>query len=62
MEYDDVDIQVRERDGRRMYELDGYFRPHPESKASEHRRQIIADLTEDQARALYADLEEKLSE
>lgn len=45
-----------------MYELDGYVRPHAESKSTEYRRQTIADLTEDQARTLYADLEEQFSE
>ncbi|RQH02680.1 hypothetical protein [Natrarchaeobius oligotrophus] len=62
MEYDHIEVRVREREGRRMYELDGYFRPHPESKPPEYRRQPIVDLTEDQARALYDDLEEHLSE
>ena len=57
-----IDLRVRERDGQRMFEIDGYFRPHPESKSPEYRRTTIVDLTEDQARNLYDELEAHLTE
>ncbi|QFU84619.1 hypothetical protein [Natronorubrum aibiense] len=60
MQYDEIDLQVRERDGERRLEVDGYFRPHPESKPPEYRRHAIFDLTEQQARKLYDDLGEQL--
>ena len=53
---------MRERDGQRMYEIDGYFRPHLESKSPEYRRTTIADLTEDQARTLYEVIGDRLPE
>ncbi|SDD58334.1 hypothetical protein [Natrinema hispanicum] len=62
MEYDEIDLRLRERDGQRIIEIDGYFRPHPESKTSEYRRHAIIDLTEEQAQTLHDDLEECLTE
>ncbi|UTF54723.1 hypothetical protein [Natronosalvus rutilus] len=61
MQYDEIDLRVRERDGERILEIDGYFRPFPESKSSEHRRNAIVDLTESQARQLHEDLGEYLA-
>ncbi|WP_090508390.1 hypothetical protein [Natronorubrum sediminis] len=61
MQYDEIDLRVRERDGERRIEVDGYFRPHPESKSSEYRRSAIVDLTEAQARQLYDELGEQLA-
>ncbi|WP_306060917.1 hypothetical protein [Natronococcus wangiae] len=61
MQYDEIDLRVRERDGERRIEIDGYFRPYPESKFSEYRQNAIVDLTEEQARQLYAELGEQLA-
>jgi len=45
-----------------MYEINGYFRPHLESKSPEYRRTTIADLTEDQARTLHEVIGDRLPE
>jgi len=56
MQYDDIDLRVRERDDERRIEVDGYYRPQPESKSSEYRRHAIVDLTKKQARQLHDEL------
>ncbi|WP_254533765.1 hypothetical protein [Natrinema gelatinilyticum] len=61
MQYDEIELRVHERDGRQIFELDGYFRPQPESKPPEYRRNAIIDLTEEQAQRLHDDLGEYLS-
>lgn len=61
MRYDDIEARVRERDGERVVEVDGYFRPHPESKPPEYERKAVLDLTPGQARRLHEDLEECLT-
>lgn len=61
MQYDEIDLRVRERDGVRVIEVDGYFQPHPESKSPEYERHAVVDLTEEQARKLYDDLDECLT-
>ena len=60
MQYDRIDLRVHEHDGDRRIEVDGYFRPHPESKPPEYRRNVIVDLTEEQAQQLHDDLGEQL--
>ncbi|XVH33698.1 hypothetical protein ACNS7O_17430 (plasmid) [Haloferacaceae archaeon DSL9] len=62
MQYDEIDLRVREDDGRRVVEVDGYFHPHPESKPPEYRRIAIVDLTEEQARKVHDDLGRILTE
>lgn len=52
-QYDSIDVRTTTRDGSRIVEIDGYYRPLPESKPAEYRRHAIADLTESQARDLH---------
>ncbi len=61
MRFDEIDLRVRERNEERVIEVDGYFRPHPESKSTEYRRNAIVDLTEKQARQLHDELGEQLA-
>jgi len=52
MRYDDIEVRVRETNGERVVEVDGFHRVQPESKPSEYRRVAIVDLSAEQARSL----------
>lgn len=57
MQYDEIDLNVRESNGNHVVEIDGYHHVQPESKAGEYRRVAIVDLSEAQARELHDRLE-----
>jgi len=56
MQYDDITVREKSKDGERIVEIDGYNKPSPESKYTEYRRIAVADLTESQARTLHNEL------
>jgi hypothetical protein len=53
MQYNDIDVRVRDADGDRIVEIDGYHHVQPESKFNEYRRIAVVDLSEAQARELF---------
>lgn len=56
MQFKDIEVRERQRDGERVVEVDGYNQVGPESKAPEYRRVALLDLSEAQARELHARL------
>lgn len=62
MQYDQIDLRVRDRDGERIIEIDGFYHPNPESKYTEYERHVIADLTDAQAQRLHEQLGTVLAE
>lgn len=53
MQFKEIDLRVRETNGTRVVEVDGYHYVQPESKPGEYRRVALFDLTEEQAYDLY---------
>lgn len=56
MQYDEIDLRVREANGTHVIEIDGYHHVQPESKSGEYRRVALVDLSEAQARELHEEL------
>jgi len=54
--FDEIDARARDLNGTRVVEIDGYHHVQPESRSDEYRRIPIVDLSEKQARSLYARL------
>lgn len=62
MQYDNIDLRVREANGENIVEIDGYHHVQPESKPGEYRRIALVDLSEEQARQLYDQLGDIVTE
>lgn len=62
MQYDEIDLGVRDVNGRNVVEIDGYHRVQPESKPAEYRRVVVVDLLEEQARELAEQLTDVVAE
>jgi hypothetical protein len=62
MKYDDFEVRVRERNGEKTVEIDGFHRVQPESKPTEYRRIAVVDLSAEQTRNLHDRLGTILSE